>query len=144
MKRAITIIIVLLLFCVLAAIRAFENVLFYDPLLDFFKHDYTSEAALPDLDFLKILLFTSLRFLMNTGISLLILWFCFRESATIKFAALLYVIAFVILIALFSYLVCNYHDGNYMALFYVRRFLIQPLLLIILLPAFYYQKKIKK
>ena len=32
-------------------------------------------------------------------------------------------------------------DGDHMALFYVRRFLIQPLFLLLLLPAFYFHKR---
>ena len=40
MKRTITILLVILLFAVLAAIRFFQEQLFYDPLLDFFKYEY--------------------------------------------------------------------------------------------------------
>jgi exosortase F-associated protein len=32
--------------------------------------------------------------------------------------------------------------GGHLALFYVRRFLIQPIFLLLLIPAFYFQKKI--
>ncbi len=131
---------ILLLVGVLAAIRGFEDQLFYDPFSFYFKSDYLSKAF-PDFDALHLLLSMGLRYWFNTAISLAIIFILFSDAALTKFAAVLYLFFFVILvIALF--LLLRFSDaGNNFLLFNIRRFLIQPLLLLLFVPAFYYQKQ---
>lgn len=141
MKKFWIIIVVGFLCVLLLLIRAYEDVLFYDPLLDFFKGDYKN-LPLPDLDLLKLNFGVVFRYVLNTGISLGILWFIFKDSEIIKLSILLYVVLFVLLLLIFNYILYT-SDGvqNQLPLFYVRRFLIQPVFLLVLLPAFYFQKK---
>lgn len=127
------------LFGLLILIRWFENELFYDPYLSFFKNDYLYTDA-PEVDVLKATLFTVLRFVLNTTISLAILFVFFKDKGIIKFSALIYTIAFAILIATYLYFVLNPKQETYYLFFNMRRFLIQPIILILLLPAFYYYK----
>jgi len=140
-KKFWIIIVVGFLCVLLLLIRAYEDVLFYDPLLDFFKGDYKN-LPLPDLDLLKLNFGVVFRYVLNTGISLGILWFIFKDSEIIKLSILLYVVLFVLLLLIFNYILYT-SDGvqNQLPLFYVRRFLIQPVFLLVLLPAFYFQKK---
>ncbi|NND51470.1 MAG: exosortase F system-associated protein [Flavobacteriaceae bacterium] len=123
----------------LAMIRFFEDYLFYDPYLQFFKNDYLYIDS-PRRETLKLTLFTTLRYALNTGISLWILFQVFRDKGVIRFASILYGIAYVILLLFFLYFVINPRQEDYYIFFNIRRFLIQPLLLLILLPAFYYDK----
>lgn len=123
----------------LAAIRYFENDLFYDPYLQFFKNDYLYIDS-PRRETFKLSLFTTLRYILNSGISLWILWLVFRDKGILKFSTILYFIAYLVLLALFLYFVINPRQEDYYLFFNIRRFLIQPLILIILLPAFYYYK----
>lgn len=141
MKKFWTIIAVGFLCVLLLLIRAYEDVLFYDPLLDFFKGDYNN-FPVPDLDLLKLNLGVVLRYVFNTGISLGILWFIFKDSEIIKLSVLLYALLFVLLLMVFNFILYT-SEGvqNQLPLFYVRRFLIQPIFLLVLLPAFYFQKK---
>lgn len=141
MNKWIRIAIILLLFAVLVLIRAFQESLFYDPLLEFYKSDYLRNVGLPEMNIEKTIGYTGLRFLINSLISLIILFVAFRDRGLVRFATLLYLIAFVVLIVAFWILLHHYNPERYMSLFYVRRFLMQPLLIIILLPAFYYQKR---
>lgn len=141
MKRPLKIFIIAGLFVLLAGIRFFEHELFYDPLLDFFHGDFKSKPP-PELDEWRLVLNTAFRYLLNTLISLLILFVAFRSAKTIKFSVFIYAVAFVSLMALFIWLVFDMGPENYFTLFYVRRFLIQPLLILLLLPAFYYQKNL--
>ncbi|MBP1838189.1 exosortase F system-associated membrane protein [Formosa algae] len=134
--------IIFLLFIGLVLIRAFETDLFYDPFLEFFKNDYLFLDA-PVFDTLKLMAFTSLRYLINTILSLGIIYFAFKNVGALKFSAVFYAVAYVILILIFLFLVLHAKQNNYFFLFNIRRFLIQPLLLLLLLPAFYYQKHIK-
>ena len=139
MTRALKIALFILLAVGLVLVRMFEDSLFYDPLTSFFKTDHTTEA-LPEFEMAKLLLHTAFRFLLNTLVSLAILWVAFRNSEVVKLSMLLYAISFISLFGLFWYFLSTSEAGNHMALFYTRRFLIQPLFLLVLLPAFYFKK----
>jgi len=128
------------LFGFLILIRMFEGELFYDPLISFFKVDHSTEQ-LPAFDAFKLVLHLSLRFLLTTGVSLLILWVLFRKKEIIKLSGVLYGLLFIVLLVVFLVLVQSSQSGGHLALFYVRRFLIQPIFLLLLIPAFYFQKK---
>jgi exosortase F-associated protein len=130
---------VLVLFLVLVAIRAFEDVLFYDPYLTFFKKDYLYIDS-PRREVAKLVMFTSLRFLLNTIASLGIIYLLLKDKSILKLASLLYMAAFILLLMPFLYFVINPRQEDYYLFFNVRRFLIQPVFLMLFLPAFYYYK----
>lgn len=138
-KRRYRIVEIGLLVLLLAAIRFFEQELFYDPLIQFFKSDYLLDI-IPPMDMAKLMFNLSLRFWMNTIISLAIIYISFRDLNILKFSAVLYAILYVLATIVFIFLVLNIEREHYLALFYVRRFLIHPLFLLILLPAFYYYR----
>ena len=121
-------------------IRFFEDKLFYDPFLQFFKSDYQNKS-LPNFDSFKLLLNLFLRYLANTLLSISIIYLLFQNKMHVKIASFLYFILFVMLIMVFSYLIFGSDKPDYLLLFYLRRFLIQPVLLLLLIPAFYFQKK---
>ena len=127
------------LFGFLVLVRAFETELFYDPYLQFFQNDYLYLDS-PRREVLKLVLYTTLRFLINTVISLTILYVFFKDWSIIKFSVVIYGLSYVILL-LFLYFVLNPKQEDYFMFFNIRRFLIQPLILLLLLPAFYYQRK---
>ncbi|MDU8885754.1 exosortase F system-associated protein [Yeosuana sp. MJ-SS3] len=131
----------LLIFLVglLVLIRIFENDLFYDPYLLFFQNDYLYIDS-PRREVFKLTLFTSLRYLMNTLISLAIMFVVFKDKNIIKFSAIIYTFSFIVLILLFLYFVTDPKREQYYLFFNIRRFLIQPIILLLLLPAFYYNK----
>jgi exosortase F-associated protein len=124
----------------LILIRAFEDKLFYDPFLDYFKNDF---ANLPLPNFIPFQLFFGLlfRFTMNTVLSLGIIYLLFKDVQMVKFALVMYYFFFMILIITFFFIIYYVKGHNNLALFYVRRFLIQPIFLLLFVPAFYYQKQ---
>ena len=122
----------------LIIVRAYEDVLFYDPLLNFFKSDF-SNRQLPQLDSLKLLLSTAARYFTNTILSLLIIHLLFVRKSLTKFAAYLYLLLFILLIITF-FIVLNCLPEQKTTIFYLRRFLIQPLFLLLFVPAFYFQE----
>ncbi|MBT0607309.1 exosortase F system-associated membrane protein [Aequorivita echinoideorum] len=141
MEKALRIILLVLLFGTLVLVRAFEDSLFYDPLLNFFKSD-SDQKPLPEMDTFALQANIAFRFLINTLISLAIIFVIFRERGIVKLSAVLYAWLFAILFLAFSFIIFTSEEvGTHMLLFYVRRFLIQPILLLVLLPAFYFQKK---
>lgn len=140
MKKVLKIMGIIALAGLLVLIRTYEDNIFYDPLLDFFKMDYKSES-LPEMDTFALQTGIVLRFLLNTLISFAILWLVFRDKDVIKLSAVLYFLLFVVLFLAFSLIIFTSEGtDSHLILFYVRRFLIQPLFLLILLPAFYLQK----
>ncbi len=130
---------IFVLFGLLVLIRVFESDLFYDPYLLFFKNDYLY-MDFPRREILKLSLFTSLRYILNSGISISIIFLFFKDKSIVKFSVIVYSLAYIILILIFLYFVINPRQADYYLFFNFRRFLIQPILLLLLLPAFYYYK----
>ena len=139
MNKVITLILVGLLILILILIRAYENELFYDPYLTFFENDYLYLDS-PRREIAKLVLFTTLRFVLNTVISLGILYLIFKDKSIIKFSVLVFSVGYVLLLIPFLYFVINPKQEDYYLFFNIRRFLIQPIGLILLLPAFYYYR----
>lgn len=133
-----------LLVILLVLVRLFEHQLFYDPLIDFYRYGGYLAMEVPEIIFSKLLLNISLRYWLNTLISLVILFVAFRDKNIVKFAALLFALLFGISLTTFCVLYFNLNSQNVMGLFYVRRFLIHPLFILILLPAFYYYRLQKR
>lgn len=134
-------------FCVLVgvlglvAIRGVEDHFFYDPFLIFFKSANHS-ATFPSFEWGKLVLNHLFRFGLNTLFSLIIIHFLFLNKEWTKQALILITLVFVIVLPI--YLLCIYDrfQFGYLFSFYVRRFVIQPLPVILIIPIFYYRKKI--
>jgi exosortase F-associated protein len=131
---------VALLILALVAVRFFENELFADPLIDFFKGNFLQKPR-ANYDLGEVLYPTLLRYLLNSLLSIGVLVLLFKRRAVRLFAIVFYAFALFPLIGLFIYYYENLGPDTYMSFFYIRRFLIQPLFLLLLVPAFYYQQK---
>ncbi|MEE9350317.1 MAG: exosortase F system-associated protein [Flavobacteriaceae bacterium] len=138
MNNSIRIILVVLLFILLILVRAFANDLFYDPFIDYFKNDYL-HSELPQFDALKLGLNIFFRYILNTVISLGIIFLIFKNRQFLNFSLKFYLVLFLILVVLLFIIIKFNITTSYLPLFYVRRFLIHPIFVIILIPAFYYQ-----
>lgn len=136
-KLRFTLVIVLVLLFTL--IRAYEDELFYDPFLDYFKGDF-QHSPLPEFNSFQLIIGLLFRYGLNTVISLGILYVLFKDIAMLKFVSVLYVFFLLILISSFFAIIYYYGDQNNFMLFYVRRFLIQPIFVLLFVPAFFYQK----
>jgi exosortase F-associated protein len=139
MKKSLRIVLIILLFAMLIVIRGFIAPYFYDPLTNYFKNDYLY-TNIPKIQFSTYLLHLFFRYILNAVVSLGIIFLFFQDKKTLVFAIKFYAISFIVLI-IFLYALLNFNlSQGYILTFYVRRFLIQPLFVFILLPAFYYQK----
>jgi exosortase F-associated protein len=123
----------------LASVRAFEDTLFYDPFSAYFKNDYLN-LAFPEYQSMALFFSMTFRYLLNAFFSLIIIQALFKDWQLTGFATTLYVVFFVILITAFFLLIAYSDNHNTFILFYVRRFLIQPIFLLLFVPAFYYQQ----
>lgn len=131
-----------ILIVLLILVRAFESKLFYDPFIDFF-HSEIQNKPLPKYDGLKLFFGLFFRYLINSIITVSIIYLLFREMAIVKLTSFLLLVFFLLLIAVL-FLILNYaSQPDYLYVFYIRRFLIQPLFLILFVPAFFYQKNVQ-
>lgn len=120
-------------------IRTFESQLFYDPFLEYFELDFKN-LPFPKVDFFKLFCGLFLRYFLNTTLSLILIYALFRDREILKFSTFLYLFFLVILFVLFFVILDYFPDANWL-LFYVRRFIIQPLFVLLFIPAFYYQQQ---
>uniref|UniRef100_UPI0040473CDC exosortase F system-associated membrane protein n=3 Tax=Flavobacterium TaxID=237 RepID=UPI0040473CDC len=91
-------------------------------------------------DGLKLFFGLFSRYLLNTLLSLGIIYLLFKQIQLVQFSAILFLVLFAILILLFYAVLFLSSQPDYLILFYLRRFLIQPIFLVLFIPAFYYQQ----
>lgn len=137
-KTKVFILGILVLF--LALIRIVEESLFYDPYLDYFKSDFIN-LPLPIVDNLHLFLSLLFRYSLNTIVSIAFIQIAFNDINFTKFAVVLYGLLFIILIIALWVVLAFYANENKMELFYIRRFLIQPLFLLLFIPGYLIQKR---
>lgn len=134
------IILAIILVFFLVLVRVFQDELFYDPFIHFFKIDYHFNS-LPEYDLTKLLSYLVLRYTINYVLSIGIIYTLFQKIQFIRLASILYLGAFLILIVLFLILLLNLDSNWYYLFFNIRRFLIHPVLLILFTAAFYSYNK---
>ena len=142
LNNKLKVVVGLFLILLLILIRAFEDTLFYDPFLDYFKSNYQN-SPLPKLNMIKLFFSLGFRYYLTSMISLGLLKLIFNDAKIMKFSIFLFSILGMILMISFFFILIKFGETNKMNLFYIRRFIIQPIFLILFIPAFYYQKKIK-
>ena len=130
----------MMLVLLLVLIRTYEDSMFYDPFLNYFKTDFYN-LPLPEIKNIKLFFGLVFRYFLNSSISLAIIYVLFKDIEAVKFASILYLIFFTLLILALFLVLSFFGETNKMTLFYIRRFLIQPIFLLLFLPAFYYQKQ---
>ncbi|MGI9530854.1 exosortase F system-associated membrane protein [Lutimonas sp.] len=143
MDKKYRVIIILFLFFLLVLVRGFEQVLFYDPFINYFKNDYLYEP-IPVFSGSKLLISLIFRYGLNTLISLLIIYVAFQNKNFVLFSLKFYLIAFVLLSITFFVILKGELADGYLFAIYIRRFLIHPLFVLLLLPAFYYNQLTSK
>lgn len=140
MRKPVKIAVIFFLFLLLVLVRAFAPRLFYDPFMEYFKNDYLHKS-IPIFITTKLFLNILMRYSLNFAFSLAILYVAFQKKSILRFSAKFYAIIFIVFVTLYYILLQTEFSHGYLLAFYVRRFLIHPLFVLILLPAFYFQKK---
>ncbi|MCK5824076.1 MAG: exosortase F system-associated protein [Ichthyobacteriaceae bacterium] len=129
------------LFFALILVRVLQNQIFYDPFILYFKGGYLRNSTLPEFSMFKMIINLILRYTINATISISIIYVWFKDVSFVKFSAIFYLVILFILLLLYVYYISINFSSGYLSAFYVRRFLIQPLFLFLLVPAFIYQNK---
>lgn len=123
------------------SVRIFEDSLFYDPFLNYF-HEATKDAKFPDFEWTRLILSHLFRFVLNLTSSCVILHFIFKNKDWTVQGAVLISIIFTITFPIYLFCVSDRFEIGYLFSFYIRRFVIQPLILLLIIPLFYYRKQI--
>ena len=131
-------------FAALVVLRPFGEAVLYDPLEIYFKNDYL-KLPLPEMNLLLLGFSVSFKYLLNSLVSIQIIRYALMNEEYTEFAMKIYIWIYALLITFFLVLIIWEPSNSTLLLFYVRRFLMHPLLILILIPAFYYQElKLKK
>ena len=143
LQKSYRILIILFLFMLLILVRGFANELFYDPFIVYFIDDYLHKP-IPSFSGSKLLFDLFFRYSLNSFISLLIIYVAFQNRSFVIFSIKFYIVAFIVLILTFFIILKGELANGYLFAFYIRRFLIHPLFVLLLLPAFYYKQLTSK
>ncbi len=135
MKKPIRFLLIAFLFLLLILVRAKSSSWFYDPFTQYFKNDYLYKG-IPDFDLTKLLVHILYRYAINTSISLTIIYLLFKGKY-FKFSLWFYALAFVVLVLFLTIVLKFSATSDYKLLFYIRRFLIHPIFVLLLIPAFF-------
>ena len=120
----------------LLLIRFYESNWFYDPFLSYYAYDYLHQPF-PAVDMPRLLEDYAWRFGLNSALSWVILRMVFGRTAYDRVILRSYVVLFLVLLFAISALLLL--DLQWpMVLFYLRRFLIQPIWLLLCAGALWY------
>jgi exosortase F-associated protein len=140
MKKRYRLLIICGFIFMLIMVRSYGVGTFYDPFIKYFEGDFLT-ANFPEFNMSKLFVHMGLRYTLNTIISIAIIYFSFMNKEVVLFVIKFYILSFVVFsLAYFILLKIEFSNG-YLLAFYVRRMIIHPLFLVILLPALYFDKK---
>ena len=123
----------------LIGVRILEDQIFYDPFINYF-HIANKHAHFPDFEWFKVIINYVLRFGFNLILSAIIIHFIFKNKDCTVQAVILMLIIFAITLPIYLYCIDTKFEIGYLFSFYIRRFVIQPLILLMIIPLFYYRK----
>ncbi|WP_332453271.1 exosortase F system-associated membrane protein [Chryseobacterium aquaticum] len=129
--------------CGLVGVRMLEDAIFYDPFLNYF-HEANRNISLPQFEWGKLIVSHLFRFILNLFFSCIIIHFLFKNKEWTMQGAVLITIIFAITFPIYLYCIYNQFEIGYLFSFYMRRFVIQPLILLLIVPLFYYRKQMLK
>jgi len=126
--------------CGLVSVRILEDQIFYDPFLNYF-HEADYQIAFPHFAWGKLIISHVFRFALNLFFSCIIIHFLFKNKEWTIQGAILILIIFAITFPIYLYCISDKFEIGRLFSFYMRRFVIQPLILLLIIPLFYYRKQ---
>jgi exosortase F-associated protein len=127
----------------LVSVRFLEDKIFYDPFLAFFKGNY-KVAQIPEFLWGKLIISHFFRFFLNLFFSAVVIHFMFLNKKWTLQAVVLITVAFLFFFPIYLWCLYTKMEIGYLFTFSVRRFIIQPIILLLIIPIFYYRKKLMK
>ncbi|WBV51522.1 exosortase F system-associated membrane protein [Chryseobacterium gambrini] len=127
----------------LVSVRILEDRIFYDPFLNYF-HEANKNIPFPSFEWGKLISGYLFRFILNLLFSCVVIHFWFKNRQWTIQGAILITIIFAITFPIYLYCIYDRFEIGYLFSFYMRRFVIQPLILLLIIPMFYYRKQISQ
>lgn len=127
----------------LIGVRFMEDRLFYDPFIHYFR-SANPFLEPPTFEWGKLIVNHLFRFILNITFSAIIIQFMFKNLRWTLQGIVLISLVFAIVLPIYFYCVHTQFEIGYLFSFYMRRFVIQPLILLLIIPMFYYRKKISE
>ena len=121
-------------------IRYAESNLFYDPFLDYF-HQVGQYPTFTTFNWGQLIISHFLRFGLNLIFSSIIIHFIFNKIKWTLYGGILMSLVFGVTLLIYLYCLYTQFEVGFQFSFYIRRFVIQPLILLLIIPTFYYLKK---
>lgn len=125
----------------LIVVYVFQMKLFYDPLNDFRFNPKDPQA--PEFDIWKLIASKTIRYIFNDSFALMVIWGLFQNKNYMKFAVAVFMFGFLILLPLYLFLVTHYYLETQSFLNHLHRLVLNPVLMMLLIPAFYYQQSLR-
>ncbi|MBP1166230.1 exosortase F system-associated protein [Chryseobacterium culicis] len=126
--------------CGLISVRVLENAVFYDPFLGYF-HEANKNIEFPAFEWGRLIAGHVFRFILNLLFSCLIIYGLFKNKEWTLQGAIMILVVFVITLPIYLYCIYDKFEIGYLFSFYMRRFVIQPLIILLIVPMFYYRKQ---
>jgi len=126
----------------LVLIYVFQMELFYDPLNSFRFNPKNPQS--PEIDAWKLVFSKTIRYILNDSFALLVIWGLFENKKYMKFAVAIFMIGFLVLLPVYLFLVTNFYLETQSFLNHLHRLVLNPALIMLLIPAFYYQQSLRK
>ena len=102
----------------LILVRKFEDVLFYDPFLQYFH--FVGHSKFPEIDLPKLNASIMVRYLINTLLTVLIVWFIFWKKSYVRFSIIILIVSLIVLLPIYNYLISTQFSSGEMVFFYVK------------------------
>lgn len=123
----------------LVLVYVFQMQLFYEP---FQPGVYAPPSSIKNFNRPLYIIGKIIRYLLNDGFGLLIIWGLFGNKMYMRFAVLVFFFGLLILLPAYLLLVLAFYEQSHTFLNHLHRLVLNPVLMMLLIPAFYYQNKI--
>jgi exosortase F-associated protein len=123
----------------LILVYVFQLQLFYDPFQVIIPNNVADLNL--EINTSAYILSKVLRYILNDGFALLLIWGLFGNKRYMRFAMLVFLFGLVVLLPLYLVLTLHYYASAYAFLNHLHRLVLNPVLMMLLIPAFYYQRR---
>ncbi len=134
---------IVLLLILLVGVRHYQEQLFYDPYLDFFENTQAYKNIALNEKSYEIMVGIGFRYLINATLTLGLIFLLFKKVEYVYNSLFILFLVFAVFFPIYYYFVFVDFRLYPMIGFYARRFMIQPIVLLLLVPSFYYLNKQK-
>ena len=126
----------------LVLVYVLQNQIFYDPFVNYLLDP--NNPSVPEYVTWKYLASKAFRYILNDGFALMVIWGLFKRESYVRFAVVIFFIGFLILLPIYLFLATHYYLETQSFLNHLHRLVLNPVLMMLLIPAFYYQQSLEK